>query len=158
MRIEAALYLAVAALAPQVACSQERTPPAQDSELPCVFFEEALEAVPHLELRVSWDGFVSEWDQSEQSGCEVAFETNDSLSAGAPIPSFDAIEGSEMYRIGWRPSHGIGADGPGSGIYGVEKEAVQCVIRWAQPAHIDDSGEIVHSETHTMKIQCRRAG
>jgi hypothetical protein len=95
------------------------------------------------------------WDQVEHDGCEVEFETNDSLSAGTPVPSFDAIEETEMYRLGWRARHGIGADGPGSGIFGIEKDAALCVIRWSQPAHLDDYGEIAHSETFMMKIQCR---
>lgn len=93
----------------------------------------------------------------EYRGCEIEFETNDALRAGVSVPDFDAIQDSEMYRLGWRMSRGVTADGPGSGVFGIEKESVLCVVRWAQPAHISDEGEIVQSETFNMKVQCREA-
>jgi hypothetical protein len=141
---------------PSAACAQEAAPGESDGALPCEYFQSVLEPVPHVALSVNSGGFVSEWDREEYRGCEVNFETNDSLTAGLSVPSFDAIEGSEMSRLGWRSSREIGADGPGSGIFGIEKDSVLCVVRWAQPAHIDDDGEIVQSETFTMKIQCRK--
>lgn len=124
---------------------------------PCEFFFTALENVPHVVLSMSTGAFVSTWDGMEYNGCEIDFETNDAVSAGVSIPSFDAVEDSEMYRRGWRMSEGIGADGPGSGVFGIEKEAVLCVVRWAQPAYIDDDGGFVQSETFSMKIQCRES-
>ncbi len=135
-----------------VACAQ--TEPAS----PCEPFFTALESVPHVALSMSAGPFVSTWDEMEYRGCEVDFETNDSLSAGVPVPSFDAIEDSDMYRLGWRMSHGITADGPGSGVFGIERESVLCVVRWAQPAYLFDDGEIVQSETFNMKVQCRESG
>jgi hypothetical protein len=131
------------------ACAQ--TEPAS----PCEPFFTALENVPYVVLSMSTGAFVSTWDGMEYSGCEIDFETNDSLSAGVSIPSFDAIQDSEMYRLGWRMSHGITADGPGSGVFGIERESVLCVVRWAQPAYIDDDEEFVQSETFSMKVQCR---
>jgi len=151
----ASLCVAALAYQPAAVYSQEPGPSASDRANPCEPFAVALEAVPHVALAVRSGRFESMWDQVEYDGCEVEFETIDSLKARTPVPSFDAIEETEMYRLGWRASHGIGADGPGSGIFGIEKDAVLCVIRWSQPAHIDDSGEIVHSEIFTMKIQCR---
>jgi hypothetical protein len=121
----------------------------------CEHFFTALEDVPHVVLSVTTGDFVSIWDNAEYSGCEIEFETNDALRAGTPIPDFDAIQDSEMHRLGWRIAQEIRADGPGSGFFGLEKESVLCVVRWAQPAHIDDDGEIVQSETFSMKIQCR---
>jgi hypothetical protein len=106
---------------------------------------------------VTTGSFVSIWDGTEYSGCEIEFETNDALRAGGPIPDFDAIQDSEMQRLGWRVAQGVGADGPGSGVYGIERDSVLCVVRWAQPAHIDDDGEIVQSETFNMTVQCREA-
>ena len=52
-------------------------------------------------------------------------------------------------------SNGIGADGAGSGIYGIERGSDLCVIRWEQAAYLDDNGEFVQSETFRMWIQCR---
>ena len=134
-----------------VACAQT------EPESPCELFFTALENVPNVVLSMSDGAFVSTWDGTEYRGCEVDFETNDSLSADVSIPSFDAIQDSEMYRLGWRMSEGIGADGPGSGVFGIERESVLCVVRWAQPAYLFDDGEIVQSETFSMKVQCRDA-
>ena len=123
----------------------------------CQPFAEDLHPVPHMVLTMRIGDLESLWDQTPFNGCEVEFETNDSLSAGARVPSFDAIEGSEMHERGWRPLPGIGADGPGSGIFGIQKDEIACMVRWSQPAHIADDGEFVQSETLTMKIQCRKA-
>jgi hypothetical protein len=130
---------------------------AAEPESPCELFFTALENVPHVVLSMRTGAFVSTWDEMEYRGCEVDFETNDSLSEAVSVPSFDAIEDSEMYRLGWRMSEGIGADGPGSGVFGIERESVLCVVRWAQPAYLFDDGEIVQSETFSMKVQCREA-
>ena len=124
---------------------------------PCEYFFSALEPVPHVALSVTTGSFVSIWDGTEYSGCEIEFETNDALRAGVAIPDLDAIQDSEMYRLGWQTTEEIRADGPGSGFFGIEKESVLCVVRWAQPAHIDDDGEIVQSEIFNMTIQCRGA-
>ena len=67
----------------------------------------------------------------------------------------EIIEGSEMHALGWRMSYGIGADGPGSGIFGIERDAVRCLVRWEQPAWIDDEGEFQQSDVFSMTIQCR---
>jgi hypothetical protein len=121
----------------------------------CGPFFSALDEVPHTTLTIATGHYVSDWDGAAYEGCEVEFQTNDSLSADHQIPEFDAIRDSEMYRLGWRMSDGIGADGPGSGIFGIEKESTRCVIRWEQPAWIDDDGVHRHSDTFTMKVQCR---
>ncbi len=121
----------------------------------CEPFSTSLEAVPHVALSVNTGEFVSAWDRMRYRGCEIDFETNDSLRAGVPVPDFEAVEGSEMYRLGWRMSEAIGADGAGTGIFGIERETVSCVIRRAQPSYVDDNGEVVQAETLSMKVQCR---
>jgi len=121
---------------------------------PCDYFHSTLSAVPHDTLMRSTGEIAWIWDGETYQGCEVRFVAHDSL-AGPPVPDFDALEGSEMYRLGWRMSHGIGADGPGSGIFGIEREAVRCLVRWEQPAWIDDEGEFQQSDTFSMTIQCR---
>ncbi|TFG65296.1 MAG: hypothetical protein E4H28_04380 [Gemmatimonadales bacterium] len=121
----------------------------------CEYFFSALQPVSHTSLSVHDGAFVSEWDGSEYRGCEVQFETHDSLPRTAPVPDFDALPDSEMYRVGWRMSEGIGADGAGSGIFGIEKDSVLCIVRWARPAYLADDGGIVKSETFSMTIQCR---
>ncbi|MDH3292629.1 MAG: hypothetical protein OEO20_10990 [Gemmatimonadota bacterium] len=122
---------------------------------PCESFYVALEAVPHDSLVRRAGEFESLWDRKTYRGCEIRFVAHDSLTAGHQVPDFDALEGSEMYRLGWRMTDGIGADGPGSGIFGIERNSVQCVVRWEQPAYIDDDGEFVQSDTLSMTVQCR---
>jgi hypothetical protein len=122
---------------------------------PCEYFFAALKAVPNETLWHRAGEFESLWGGQKYRGCEVRFVTNDSLRAGAAVPDFDALPDSEMYRLGWRMSDSIGADGPGSGIFGIEKDTVLCVVRWEQPAYIGDEGEFVQSEILSMTIQCR---
>ncbi|MCJ7629679.1 MAG: hypothetical protein MUO50_14990, partial [Longimicrobiales bacterium] len=69
------------------------------------------------------------------------------------LPGFDAIEDSEMCRAGWREIVDVRADGPGSGIFGLENDPVACVVRWGQPSYVDDDGEIIQSETLSIHIQ-----
>lgn len=156
MRFLAGVFAAALLGLSSPAVSQEAAPPQGELAKPCKYFHESLERVPHVVLSVASGRFVSEWDQEEYIGCQVDFETNDSLRTDVRLPDFDALEGSEMNRLGWRPSYGILADGPGSGIFGIEKGPTLCIIRWAQPAHIDDDGEIVSSDTFNMRVQCRQ--
>lgn len=126
---------------------------------PCEWFSSRLEAVPHTILSLKADDlFVSLWGKEEFTGCELRFETNDSLLGEVAVPDFDAYPGSEMAESGWKLTGGIRADGPGSGIYGIENEAAICVVRWSQPAFIDDDGTFVQSDTFSMTIQCRDRG
>lgn len=122
---------------------------------PCESFHAALEAVPHDTLVRTAGDIEWIWDREPVRGCQVRFVTRDSLVAGHGVPAFDALEGSEMHRRGWRMSDGIGADGPGSSIFGIERDSVRCLVWWDQPAYIDDDGEFVQSETLTITIQCR---
>lgn len=129
------------------------TPPAIFG--PCDAFYEALRAVPHVSLALGTGAFISIWDGEKYDGCEVEFETNDSVRAGTAAPDFFADPGTDLYNAGWRMLVDIGADGAGSGIHGIQREAVLCIVRWEQPAYIDDDGKLVVSETLRMWIQCR---
>ena len=40
----------------------------------------------------------------------------------------------------------IVADGPGTGIFAIEKDSVLCLIRHDKPAYLDSPGNIVQSE------------
>jgi hypothetical protein len=65
------------------------------------------------------------------------------------------MEDSETYRLGWRFTEGVGADGPGTSIFGIQRGSIECVVRWDQPAWIDDQGEHQQSDVLTVIIQCR---
>jgi len=120
----------------------------------CLVFYEALQAVPHVSLTIATDGFTSIWDGETYDGCEVEFETNDSTRVGTAVSNFFADPGTRLHGDGWRMRVDIGADGAGSGVHGVEREAVLCIVRWEQPAYIDDDGEFAESDTLRMWIQC----
>ena len=121
----------------------------------CAYFYDALHAVPHESLSRRQGEYESTWDGKPYRGCEVKFVTTDALRGGKAVPAFKTFPDSELYRLGWRMAPSIGADGPGSGIFAVEKGPVLCLIRWSQPAYLADSGEIVQSDTVKMTIQCQ---
>lgn len=123
---------------------------------PCGYFLKALRAVPHEKLIRTDGAMQSLWDGETVSGCEVLFVTNDRLRSGSAVPGFDALEGTELYRMGWRTNPSLVADGPGSGIYGIENDAALCLISHDQPAELDETGKIIQSETLTLAVQCRR--
>ncbi|MDH3256725.1 MAG: hypothetical protein OEM27_03835 [Nitrospinota bacterium] len=122
----------------------------------CEYFFLALKAVPHDIISRSEGAHQSLWDRKQYDGCEVQFVTDDTLLAGSRVPDFDALQGSEMYRRGWRVNNSIGADGPGTGIFGIEKKSVLCLVRHDQPAYLDDDGTFVQSETLSITVQCRQ--
>lgn len=137
-----------------VISSQAADPGSRNPE-PCQYFYDALEAVPHDTLTASSGEGVWLWHDQGYVGCQIRFVTNDSLTAGYEIPDFDAPEGSEMYRLGWRFIPEVGADGPGSGIFGIQRDSVECLVQWNQEAYIDDEGEFRQSDVLEMTIQCR---
>ena len=122
----------------------------------CEYFFSVLRPVPHAELTRREGSYKSLWDGKKYTGCEVKFVANDKLLAGRSIPDFDPIEGSEMYRMGWRMNPSFLADGPGTGVIGVEKEFALCLVRHEQPAYLDARGSIIQSETLRITVQCRR--
>jgi len=120
----------------------------------CREFSQALEGIPHVALTTRTGPIESIWNGEAPAACEVAFETTDAVLAGAVVPDFVADAGSATYEAGWRTIPDILADGPGSGVYGIERNGVRCVIRWQQPAAVDDDGTIVQSEAFSLRLQC----
>jgi len=123
----------------------------------CRPFSAALDSTPHSMLQVSSGEFPAIRDRETYVGCQVQYETNDSLLAGVHVPEFNAYEGSPMYQAGWRQIVNMTADGPGSGIFAIEKGPVSCVLSWERPAEVDEGGDVSVSTTLTMTIQCRES-
>ena len=121
----------------------------------CAYFFDALQAVPHDSLTHRHGLYESTFDGKPYQGCEVKFVTHDELRAGKTVPTFETFHDSELYRLGWRTAPSLGADGPGSGLFAIENDAMLCLIPWTQPAYLADSGDIVQSNTLDMTIQCR---
>lgn len=123
----------------------------------CGYFFRALKTVPHEKLTRNDGDLESLWDGKRVSGCEVMFVTNDALRSGRDMPDFFSTESTELYRLGWRMNNSLAADGPGSGIFGIENESVLCLVSHDQPAYLDEKTEkIIQSETLTLTIQCRQ--
>jgi hypothetical protein len=126
---------------------------------PCDELQALLEAVPHVALTQTVGSFESIWRGGTLGGgtfegCVIEFETNDVTRGGVEAPDFFPDEGSDLHRAGWRMAPGILADGAGTGVHGIERESTLCIIRWEQPAYVDDDGDIVSSDTLTILIQC----
>jgi len=135
-----------------VMVSLVRTP---DQVEPCGELYGVLEDVPHVSLARRAGQIDPIWSGEPAPDCQIEFETNDSTLNGATVPIFLAEPGSDEYRAGWRLIPEIIADGAGSGIHGIQRAPLRCVIRWEQPAYIADDGTFVESDTLTMLIQCR---
>lgn len=121
---------------------------------PCPDFHAVLEEVPHLALTTRPGPIESIWPSEPVAECEVVFQTTDEALGAAVAPSFLADPGTEMYQAGWRMIPEILADGAGSGVHGVQRRGVRCVVHRAQPAYLDDDGTLVQSDTLSMRIQC----
>lgn len=122
---------------------------------PCGYFEDRLKGVPHESLTRNDGSFLSLWSNTEVSGCEIIFVTNEKLIAGHKIPDFAATDGTELYRIGWRINNSMAADGPGTSVYGIQNDSLLCLISYDQSSYLDESsGEIIQSESINMQVQC----
>lgn len=126
---------------------------------PCGYFLRTLKTVPNEKL-IRKDGNIQSLsDEKMFVGCEIKFVTNNTLLAGlaGKSPDFNAYEGTELYRLGWRNDNSVGGDGPGTSLSAIESYAVRCLVASDQPAELnEDTGEIIQSETLELTIQCRQ--
>lgn len=122
---------------------------------PCGYFCRALKDVPHEKL-TRHDGEIEFlWKGVKSPGCEVVFETNDTLLAGRVAPTFEAQEDTELYRLGWRFNDS--ADGPGTGIFGIENATILCLVLHDQPASWgEETGKIEVDENLKIIVQCKQ--
>lgn len=129
--------------------------PARQNEA-CAWFRDRLDSVPHEMLRVESGALESLYTGEEiRGGCQVRFRTRPRPD-GAGILDLTAAEGSDLYRMGWRMDETVAADGPGTSLFGILRDGLSCLIYEAQPAFLDDAGEVVQSEILEITIQCRR--
>jgi hypothetical protein len=130
--------------------------PASAQTPACDRFREALDLVPHTALEER-EGLL-EWmaDGSMVTACEVRMETREDMLGGSSVPSFDPDPGTPLYDAGWRLAPEFLADGPGTGMHGMRRDDVLCLVSHEQPAYVDDDGTIVQSDTITVVVQCRQ--
>ncbi len=127
---------------------------ASDVQEACKAFYKELKAAPHYKLALNTGILQSVSTGEKFRGCEVVFKSDEKLMAQLELPSFEAPEGSKLWRDGWRIDEKYRADGPGSGTYGIVKDGVLCRISWDQYSFVNDAGEIEQSEEINMTVQC----
>ncbi len=122
------------------------------NDSPCVQFYNELSKLPHTRLTETTNGFVSLLDGKSLKGCEVIFESDESIVSGEVVYlKFQSFTN----RQGWYINENLSADGPGSSTVVVENIQNKCILHWSQHAWIDEqSNEYRQSEHIKLIIQC----
>ena len=117
----------------------------------CSYFYPKLFELPHIKLTQNSSGFKSLLNGDWTHGCEIVFESHDSIVSGDKV--YDTFQ-SFINAPGWTIDNNLSADGPGSSSIGIENEKNKCTILWSQHAWIEESGEHRQSSDIEMIIQC----
>lgn len=122
------------------------------NDSPCIQFYNELLKLPHTRLTETSNGFVSLLNGKSLKGCEVIFESNESIVSGEVVYlKFQSFTN----RLGWFINENLSADGPGSSTVGIENNQNKCVIHWSQHSWIDEkSNEHRQSEHIKLIVQC----
>ena len=118
----------------------------------CSNFFEKLSELPHTKLALNKNGFSSLWDGKKMSGCEIIYESDESIVAGKKVYS---VFQSFIHAKGWVINNKLAADGPGSSTVGIESDKNKCCIHWSQHAWIEEETIGPQKSNHIeMIIQC----
>ena len=118
----------------------------------CLQFYNELLKLPHTRLTQISNGFVSLWNGKSLKGCEIIFESNESIVSGEVV--YLKFQSFTNWQ-GWTINENLSADGPGSSTIGIENNQNKCILHWSQHSWIDEkSNEYRQSEKIKMIIQC----
>ena len=118
----------------------------------CSYFYRSLLQLPHTKLAKNIDDFLSLWNGQRLQGCEVVYESHESLVSGSRV--YDQFE-SFIHTSGWLMNNNLIADGPGSSTVGIENENNRCLINWSQHAWIDEKTKGYRQSSQIkMVVQC----
>ena len=118
----------------------------------CLQFYNELLKLPHTRLTQISNGFVSLWDGKSLKGCELIFESNESIVSGEVV--YLKFQSFTNWQ-GWYINENLTADGPGSSTIGIENNQNKCILHWSQHSWIDEkSNEYRQSEQIKLIIQC----
>jgi hypothetical protein len=118
----------------------------------CIQFYNELLKLPHTRLTQISNGFVSLWGGKSVEGCEVIFESDESIVSGEVV--YLKFQSFTNWQ-GWFINENLIADGPGSSTIGIENNQYKCILHWSQHAWIDEkSNEYRQSEHIKLIVQC----
>jgi len=118
----------------------------------CLQFYNELLKLPHTRLTQISNGFVSLWNGKSLKGCEIIFESNESIVSGKVV--YLKFQSFTNWQ-GWTINENLSADGPGSSTIGIENNQNKCILHWSQHSWIDEkSNEYRQSEKIKLIIQC----
>ena len=120
----------------------------------CEPFYTALEQIHHESI-FQRDGFFnSQLFETSAYGCFLVMNTSESRLAGQSLPDLSGRPDSAFYKAGWRSNPKYLADGPGTGVVGLEKVDILCLVYTEQPAYLDDAGDIIQSRFIKVRVEC----
>lgn len=120
----------------------------------CAPFYQALNAVPHESIFQQDGLFVSQGFEIGVNGCMVVMVTDEVRLAGQALPDLSAEPGAPMFMAGWNPDSSYLADAPGTGVTGLEKDGILCLVYTEQQPYISDSGKIAENRSVRSRVEC----
>ena len=118
----------------------------------CPKFYYELSKLPHTRLTQTSNGFVSLLDGKSLKGCEVIFESKESIVSGEVV--YLKFRSFTNWQ-GWYINENLSADGPGSSTVVIENYQNICLLNWSQHSWIDEkSNDYSQSELIKLIVQC----
>jgi hypothetical protein len=122
------------------------------NDTPCIQFYDELLKLPHARLTQTSNGFVSLLNGKSLIGCEVIFESNESIVSGEVV--FLKFQSFANWK-GWHVNENLSADGPGSSTVVIENNQNKCFLHWSQHSWINEkSNDYRQSEQIKLIVQC----
>lgn len=120
----------------------------------CRPFYDALTQVPHESIFQREGAYRSQFFETTAVGCFLVMNTSEERLAGEKLPDLSGRQGSALFNAGWRSNTKYLADGPGTGVVGLEKGEALCLVFYEQPAYLNDKEQIIQSEFIKVRVEC----
>lgn len=120
----------------------------------CEPFFQALLQVPHSSLERRDGPFTSQWSRQCVDGCLVVMKTDHARLDDQLLTDLSGDPGTPLYQNGWRSNPSLTADGAGTGMVGLEKDGVLCLVFTEQPAFVAGDGGFVQSQSILVRVEC----
>ena len=122
----------------------------------CDYFYRQLADIPLHRITYEKDVMLEDLEGGKFHGCKVTFNSDiELMKEDYELPSFMADDDTELFEKGWRNNNRYGADGAGSGKYGIIKNDILCIVDWSRHAWLDETTrKITQSDLINMEIRC----